>query len=165
VVTATLGAVSAAVFLAAAVVLMPAFAAAQPHDAVVSDVQRERAYRPDAVVVICQDEARVQRDVLFHARVPVQEQCDLWAAATARHPFLLLLRPTERLALQAVEGLREVATYRYVPATALTLRGLSAGLAPQELSLMANFTTTDPVAETKRKRDRKRALRLEASRP
>ena len=165
VVAATLGAVSAAVFLAAAVVLMPAFAAAQPHDAVVSDVQRERAYRPDAEVVICQDEARVQRDVLFHARVPVREQCDLWAAATARHPFLLLLRPTERLALRAVEGLREVATYRYVPATALTLRGLSAGLSPQELSLMANFTTADPVAETKRKRDRKRALRLEASRP
>ena len=66
-----------------------------------------------------------------------------------------------------MDGLREVATYRYVPAAALTLRGLTAGVAPQELSLMANFVTADPVAETKRKRDRKRALRLQAgaSRP
>jgi 4-amino-4-deoxy-L-arabinose transferase-like glycosyltransferase len=162
VVTGTLAAVAAAVFLAAAVVLVPAFAAAQPHDAVVTDVERERVYRSDAIVVICEDEARVQRDVLFYARVPVQEQCDLWAAAASRYPFLLLLRPPERLSLQAMDGLREVATYRYVPAAALTLRGLTAGVAPQELSLMANFVTADPVAETKRKRDRKRALRLQA---
>jgi 4-amino-4-deoxy-L-arabinose transferase-like glycosyltransferase len=163
VVTGTLAAVAASVFLAAAVVLVPAFAAAQPHEEVVADVERERNYRADAVVIVCGDEARVQRDVLFHARVPVQEQCDLWAAAASRHPFLLLLRSPERASLQALEGLREVATYRYLPATALTLRGLSQGVAPQELSLMANFATSDPVAETKRKRDRKRALRLLAA--
>jgi 4-amino-4-deoxy-L-arabinose transferase-like glycosyltransferase len=162
-VAATLASVSAAVFLAAAAVLVPAFAAAQPHGAVVSDVQRERFYRPDASVVVCGDEARVQRDVLFHARLPVREDCDLWGAAVSRQPFLLLLRPPERAALSAVEGLREVSTYRYLPASALTLEGLRAGAGPQELTLVANFATTDPVAETKRKRDRKRALRAESS--
>jgi 4-amino-4-deoxy-L-arabinose transferase-like glycosyltransferase len=159
VVAATLAGVSAAVFLAAAAVLVPAFAAAQPHGAIVADVQRERFYRPDASVVVCGDEARVQRDVLFHARLPVQEQCDLWAVAVSRQPFLLLLRPSERASLSRIDGLREVATYRYLPATALTLRGLREGAGPQELTLVANFATTDPVAETKRKRDRKRALR------
>jgi 4-amino-4-deoxy-L-arabinose transferase-like glycosyltransferase len=158
-VTATLTSVSAAVFLTAAGLLLPSFAAAQPNGLVVADVRRERHYRPDAAVVLCADEARVQRDVLFHARVPVKEQCDLWAAASSRLPYLLLLRPSERASLGAIEGLREVATYRYVPATALTLRGLRAGAGPQELTLVANFATSDPVAETKRKRDRKRALR------
>jgi hypothetical protein len=163
IVAGTLAGVSAAVFLAAAAVLVPAFAAAQPHDAVVSDVQRERFYRPDASVVVCADEARVQRDVLFHARLPVREDCDLWAAAVSRQPFLLLLRPPERASLSAVEGLREVSTYHYLPATALTLRGLRAGAGPQELTLVANYATTDPVAEIKRKRDRKRALKAEGS--
>lgn len=159
VVTATLAGVSAALFLAVAGLLIPAFAAAQPNDAVVADVERERHYRPEAEVVVCADEARVQRDVLFRSRVPVREQCDLWAAASAPAPVLLLLRPSERLSLGRMERLREVATYRYLPATALTLRGLRAGAGPQELTLMANFATADPVAETKRKRDRKRALR------
>jgi len=117
-------------------------------------------------VVVCGDEARVQRDVLFHARLPVQEHCDLWAVAVSRQPFLLLLRPSERASLSAIDGLREVATYRYLPATALTLRGLREGAGPQELTLVANFQTADPVAETKRKRDRKRALRANGeSRP
>ena len=68
-----------------------------------------------------------------------------------------------KLATNGLDSLREVATYRYLPSAALTLRGLFAGVAPQELSLVANFATADPVAETKRKRDRKRALRLQAS--
>jgi 4-amino-4-deoxy-L-arabinose transferase-like glycosyltransferase len=153
---------SAALFLAASAILLPAFAAAQPHRAVVADVQRERQYRPDAQVVVCEDEARVQREVLFHARLAVQEQCDLWAPASSPHPFLLLLRTHEREALSGVEGLREVGAYPYLPATALTLRGLLGGVRPARLWLMANYTTLDPVAETRRKRDRKRALRDEA---
>jgi 4-amino-4-deoxy-L-arabinose transferase-like glycosyltransferase len=162
VVAGTLAAVSAAVLMAAAAVLVPAFAAAQPGAAVVRDVQRERVYRPDAAVVACDDEPRVQRDVLFYARVAVQEQCDLWAVATSSRPSLLLLRAPELLSLKAIDGLREVGTYRYVPATALTLRGLRGDLQPRELALVANFATTDPVAEGKRKRERKRALRAEA---
>jgi 4-amino-4-deoxy-L-arabinose transferase-like glycosyltransferase len=164
-VMATLAAASAALFLAAAAVLLPAFAAGQPHREVAADVRRERLYRPDAGVVVCEDAARVQREVLFHARVPVQEQCDLWAPASSTHPFLLLLRPVEREALAAVPGLREVGAYPCVPATALTLRGLLGGISPEELSLVANYATTDPVAETRRKRERKRALREEAGGP
>ena len=34
-----------------------------------------------------------------------------------------------------------------------------AGVEPQPLALVANFDTDDPVAEVKRKKDRKRALR------
>lgn len=158
-VVATLAAVSAAAFLAGASVVLPAFAAAQPHDAVVADVRRERVYRPDMAVVACQDEARLHREVLFHARVAVRHQCDVWAPATSRQPYLLLLRAPERASLAHLEGLREIASYRYVPGTALTLRGLLAGPQASELTLVANYATTDPVAETKRKRDRKRALR------
>jgi 4-amino-4-deoxy-L-arabinose transferase-like glycosyltransferase len=164
-VLATLAGASATVFLAASAVLLPAFAAAQPHRALLADVQRERFYRPDAAVVVCEDEARVQREVLFHARVAVQEQCDLWAPASSPHPFLLLLRAPERQALSAVEGLREVGTYRYLPSSVLTLRGLLAGVRPAELTLVANYATTDPVAETRRKRERKRALRDVAETP
>jgi 4-amino-4-deoxy-L-arabinose transferase-like glycosyltransferase len=164
-IVAALAAVSALAFLAAGAVLVPAFAGAQPNAAVSADVGRERSYRPDVNVAVCEDEARVQRAILFQARVAVQQQCDLWAAATSPHPFLLLLREPERASLQPVEGLREVGRYRYLPAQALTFGGLLAGARPAELSLMANFSTADPVAETKRKRDRKRALRPEGYPP
>ena len=160
-VVGTLAAVSALGFVAARAVLVPAFAAAQPNAAVSADVGRERSYRPDLTVAVCDDEARVQRAILFHARVPVQQQCDLWAAAASPHPFLLLLREPERASLQAVENLREVGRYRYLPAQALTFGGVLAGARPAELSLVANFATSDPVAEMKRKRDRKRALHPE----
>ena len=99
----------------------------------------------------------MRRDLLFHARLTAEEHCALWAPASSRRPYLLLLRPEERAALAAAD-LREVARYRGLPATALTLTGLVRGVAPQELVLAANFPTDDPVAEQKRKKDRKRAL-------
>jgi len=154
-----LAGVSAVACLAAGALLVPAFARAQPNAAVSADVAREWRYRPDVTVAVCDDEARVQRAVLFFARVPVQQQCDLWGAATSPLPFLLLLRQPERASLESIEGLREVATYRYLPAQALTFHGLLAGAGPARLSLMANYATSDPVAEVKRKRDRKRAIR------
>jgi hypothetical protein len=125
----------------------------------VEDVRRERAYRSDAAVAACSDPLRVQRDILFHARTPVEERCDLWAIASSSRPFLLLLDPEERRSLVGAEGVREIARYRYLPATALTLAGVIGRPVPSEMTLAANFATDDPVAETKRKRDRKRALR------
>lgn len=143
--------------------VVPAYHAAQPNRAVAEDVRRERRYRPDATVVACGDPARVQRDLLFHARTVMDERCDLWALAASSQPFLLLLDPDERRSLLAAEGVREVARYAYLPASALTLAGVVARPEPSEMTLAANFATDDPVAETKRKRDRKRALQAEGA--
>jgi 4-amino-4-deoxy-L-arabinose transferase-like glycosyltransferase len=154
-----LAGVCAAAFLAAVAAFLPAFHGAQPQDAVLADVQRERHYRPDASLAYCADRARVQREILFHARLAGHHRCDLWAPAASRLPFLLILEPRELPSLSSVPTLREVARYRYLPATALTLRGLLGAPAPETMVLAANYPTDDPLAEVKRKRDRKRALR------
>jgi hypothetical protein len=148
---------ASAVFAVLAVWFLPAFRAAQPNAALVEDVRRELRYRPDAAVVFCEDPARVRRDLLFHVRLAAEERCDLWAPASSHRPYLLLIRPEERAAL-AVAELREVDRYRGLPATAHTQTGLLARVVPQQLVLAANFPTADPVAEVKRKKDRKRAL-------
>ena len=154
-VAAALGGGTAAVFLVLAAWFLPAFRRAQPNGPLTADVVRERGFRPEAAVVLCSDPARVQRDLLFDARIVVEERCDLWALAASSRPFLLVLGPQEALSL--LPQVREVATYRAVPATALTFGGLVAGVEPQPLTLAANFDTDDPVAEIKRKKDRKRA--------
>ena len=156
---AALGGGTAAVFLVLVAWFLPAFRDAQPSAPLTADVVRERRFRPEAAVVLCSDPARVQRDLLFEARIVVEERCDLWALAASSHPFLLVLGPEEALSLARVPQVREVATYRALPATALTFGGLVAGVEPQPLALAANFDTDDPVAEVKRKKDRKRALR------
>ena len=56
---------------------------------------------------------------------------------------------------------REVARYRYVPANALTLGGLFSVREPGEIVLGANFATTDPEAERKRKRAYRRTIERE----
>ena len=76
------------------------------------DVARELRFRADATVVACGDPARVQRDLLFQVRAVVQERCDLWALASSRQPFLLLLGPNERRSLVGAEGVREIDAYR-----------------------------------------------------
>ena len=152
-----LGGGTAAVFLVLAGLYLPAFRRAQPSGPLIADVVRERAYRPDAEVALCSDPARVQRDLLFDARLVVTERCDLWALAASSRPFLLVLGPEESQSL--APQMREIATYRALPATALTFGGLVTGVESQTLTLAANFATDDPVAETKRKKDRKRALR------
>ncbi len=158
-VAGALGGGAAAVFLVLAGWFLPAFRSAQPSGPLVADVVRERAYRRDAVVALCRDPARVQRDLLFGARIVVDERCDLWALAASSHPFLLVLEPGEAQSLALLPNVREIATYRAVPATALTFGGLASGVAPQPLILAANFPTDDPIAEAKRKKDRKRSLR------
>jgi len=72
---------------------------------------------------------------------------------------MLLLRPEERPSLVSLPRMRTIREYAYLPATVLTLNGLLQPPKPARLLLVANYTTRDPVAEVKRKRDRKQALR------
>jgi hypothetical protein len=152
--SAVLGVVLAGFFL-------PAFRAAQPNRALSDEVRRELQFRPEARVVACEDSARVERDLLFDARVAVERRCDLWNVAPSREPFLFLLRLEERRSLMAIPGFREVARYRYLPAATLTLAGLLEPKKPALVVLGANFATSDPVAEARRKKSRKRGLREE----
>jgi 4-amino-4-deoxy-L-arabinose transferase-like glycosyltransferase len=156
---ATLAASAALVVATLGGLVVPAFHRAQPQSAIVEDVARELRFRGDATVVACGDPARVQRDLLFQVRVVLQERCDLWALASSRRPFLLLLGPNERRSLLGAEGVREIGRYPFLPATALSLEGVVTRERPSEMTLAANFGTDDPVAEGKRRRDRKRALR------
>jgi 4-amino-4-deoxy-L-arabinose transferase-like glycosyltransferase len=162
---AALGGGTALVFLVLAAWFLPAFRGAQPNQALTADVARERGYRPDAGVALCSDPARVQRDLLFGARIVSEERCDLWALAASPHPFLFVLGPGEAQSLMLLPRVRPVAEYRALPATALTFGGLATGVEAQDLYLVANFETADPVAETKRKKDRKLALRDEVAEP
>ena len=158
-VMAALAAPTAAVFLVLVSLFLPAFRKAQPNEAILEDVARERAYRPDAGLALCQDPARVQRDLLFHARLNVWQRCALWEPASSERPYMLLLRPEERPSLVSLPRMRTIREYAYLPATVLTLNGLLQPPKPARLLLVANYTTRDPVAEVKRKRDRKQALR------
>ncbi len=157
--TAALAGSVTAVFLVLANCFLPAFHAAQPNRAIAEDVARERLYRPDLRVVACSDPARVRRDILFYARTTTIERCDLWSFASSRLPFLMLLGPEERASLRRLPGYREIGEHRYLPATALTGTGFLSQPEPGDLVLAANYPTTDPVAEAKRKRDFKRAVR------
>jgi 4-amino-4-deoxy-L-arabinose transferase-like glycosyltransferase len=154
---------TAATFALLAGMFLPAFRTAQPNAGVVADVRRERAWRPDAVLAACGDPARVSRDLLFDARLVTQERCDVWNPASSRRPYLLLVDPEQRRSLESVPGIREVAVYRCVPAAALSLGHILAGLKEEPFVLLANYPTDDPVAEIKRRQDRKRALRREAA--
>jgi 4-amino-4-deoxy-L-arabinose transferase-like glycosyltransferase len=161
---AVLGGVSAAalsIYLALAALFLPAFAAAQPHARLVEEVLRERAYVPEAGVVVCHDDARVQRDLLFHARLAAEERCALWSAVEGP-PRLFVLDEAEQRSLGG--ALREVSTHRYVAADALTLRGLLARPQPRVLHLGANFDTTDPAALRKARQEWKEAVRAERAR-
>ena len=153
------GGSTALAFLVLAMGFLPAFRAGQPNHAVLEDVTRELAYRPDAALVACEDAARVQRDILFAARRAVEERCDLWSVAPSTRPYLILATPREAESLSRIPGLREVRRYRTVAATALSLRGFLDGPELGSVCLLANFPTSDPVAEAKRKKERRHDLR------
>jgi len=146
-----------------AAAFLPAFSSAQPNAAVVADVRRERTWRPDAELAACGDPSRVARDLLFEARLTAQDRCDVWAPASSRLPFLLLVGPEQRRSLDLVPGIREIAVYHCVPAGGMSLGQILGGLETEPIILLANYHTDDPVAETKRVKDRKRALRREAA--
>ena len=150
---------SAATFLVLAAWFLPAFRAAQPNRALTDDVLRELRFRPQAGLALCSDPARVQRDVLFEARVAALERCDLYGMGASSTPLLLVLTAAEFESLARLPNVRPIAEYRALPATALTLGGVLAGATPETIVLAANFETDDPVAELKRRKDRKRLLR------
>jgi 4-amino-4-deoxy-L-arabinose transferase len=155
----TLGAlavVSAGVALSLGALFVPAFAAAQPQQALLEDVREELRYRPDATLVQCGDPARVQRAVLFEARRAGVERCDLWAAA-ADAPALFVL---DAEAQQSVgQTLRGISRHRYLPADTLTFRGLFSPARPAWLYLAANFATDSPAALRREAQAWKRAVR------
>jgi hypothetical protein len=140
---------------------LPAFVAAQPNRALARDVARERQYRPDLRMAFCSDPTRVRRDVLLHARLAAVAECDLWSLAGSREPFLLLATPSQDASFRVDPRYREVGRYPYVPARALTLEGLFSLREPGEIVLGANFATTDPEAERKRKREYRKAVQKE----
>jgi 4-amino-4-deoxy-L-arabinose transferase-like glycosyltransferase len=159
---ATLGGVTAALFLLLGAVFLPAFRAAQPNAAIVADVTREQRAEPRVRLAFCEDPLRVERDVLFQLRLPSLERCDLWNPAASRFPFLVLLPRAQLGDLLAIPSLRGVAEYRYLPATALTLRGLLRGEPDGRLVLLANYPNDEPSALRHARRFRKRRLRREA---
>jgi hypothetical protein len=155
---------TAAVFLVLVLLFLPAFRAAQPNAEILADVARERQYRPDLQVVVCEDPTRVQRDLLFHARIAVTERCDLWNPAASQLPFLLLLSGGEHASLDAaLRRLRLVGRYEYLPARVLSLKGLLRFSEPEPLYLAANFQTQDPLGRERwrleRRTERERRLR------
>jgi len=162
---AALAAGSAAIGVLLGGAFLPAFRAGQPNQEIAQDLARERAFKGSARVVACADPARVERDILFEARVAVERRCDLWDVAPSRAPYLFLLRPEEHRSLAVIPGFREVARYRYLPAATLTLGGLLEPREPQLVVLGANFATEDPVAELRRRKQRKQELREEWERP
>jgi 4-amino-4-deoxy-L-arabinose transferase-like glycosyltransferase len=157
-VIAALGGTAAALFLVLITAFLPTFRRAQPNQELLDDVTRELRYRPDLSMAACTDPARVEREILFYARRAVESRCDLWAVASSSVPYLIVATPREAESFAAVPTVREIRRYHTLPATALTLRGLFEGIDLTSFRLLANFATTDPVAETKRKKDRKQAL-------
>jgi 4-amino-4-deoxy-L-arabinose transferase-like glycosyltransferase len=151
--TTALASLVAAIWLVLVVLFLPAFAAAQPNRAIVADVARERQHRADLRMGFCSDPTRVRRDVLLHVRLAAISECDLWSLAGSREPFLLLVTPAQDASFRANPRYREIARYRYLPASALTLGGLLSVGEPGEIVLGANFATEDPVAERTRKRE------------
>jgi hypothetical protein len=149
---------AAGFYLAIAAAFLPAFASGQPYAPLLEDVRRELAYEPRAAVVVCGDPGRVQRALLFEARLRVEERCDLWAAASAAAPRLFLLHGEERKSVGVV--LRPISIHRFLPADTLTLRGLFSRPQPEVVKLSANFATGDPVAVRKAVRAHQQRERL-----
>lgn len=155
---ATLAAVVAGIWLCVVSLLLPAFSTSQPNPEIVSDVARELRYRPELRLAYCSDPTRARRDLLLELRLAAIAECELWSLAGSREPFLLLATPAEDASFRVDPRYRHVATYRYLPADALTFDGLLSLREPGEIVLVANFATDDPVAEVKRKREYRKML-------
>ena len=155
--TGLIAAASAASSLAVTGLFVPALRRAQPNTAIVADVVRERSFRPDLRLVYCEDPTRVERDLLFEARLASLQRCDLWAPAASRFPFLLLVPERQRETLGVAT--RFVGEYRYVPASVSSLPTLFAGVRDESLVLLANYSTRDPEADLRMRKDRKRRVR------
>jgi hypothetical protein len=152
--------VTATVFLGASALLLPAFLRAQPNPAIVADVGRERVLRPGAELALCDDPTRVQRELLFELRLVAVEDCAPWARMASRSPSLLLVPAEEAGSLEDAPRVRRVASYRYLPSTALSAGGLLRPPAEDTLVLLANYAPQDAAARERWKEDRDRKERL-----
>ncbi len=174
VVAGTLAGSSALLHVVAFAVYVPAFRDAQPGAAIVTQVLGERGRHGDVSFVVCGDPARVERDVLFFARVPARTSCELLAYAGARSRWLLLLEPHETHSVLGAPNVRTIGTFRYIPADAASLHGLIDGTEPSVLTLAANFDKPvprptpeptpippDPEVERLKKRERRHKLNEE----
>jgi 4-amino-4-deoxy-L-arabinose transferase-like glycosyltransferase len=135
---------------------VPALRRAQPNAAIVADVLRERSFRSDLTVVACQDPTRVSRDLLFEARVAMLERCDLWAPAASAFPYLLLVADGQQESLRV--STRFVARYDYVPGEVTTLSRLADGVSRARLVLIANYSTAEPEANRRVRKERKQRV-------
>ena len=154
-----LAGLTAGLFVAVSGVYLPAFRAAQPNAAIVADVSRERHFRRDARLALCEDPVLVARDLLFHARLAPLRRCDLWNPAASEQPFLVFVPEERRDDLMEIPAVRFVGRYTYLPGVTLTLAGLLQGPRPAELALIANYPTSDPISLRRNRRDRKREVR------
>jgi len=141
--SAALASLVAAAWLVLVVFYLPAFAAAQPNRAIVADVARERQHRPDLRWPSARTHPRpARRAPARAARRPVGVR--LWSLAGSREPFLLLATPPRTRPSARTGANREIARYRYVPASALTLGGLFSLREPGEIVLGATSRRATP---------------------
>lgn len=145
-----------ALFLFGAIV--PAYRRAQPTEALLGHIARERIYAPDLQVAVCDDSLRLQRDILFSLRIPVVEQCELWAVASSSRRFLIIVTPGQEKSLRTSESVRHIASLDHLPADVTRIGTLLRGAQASTVGLLANFQTSDPVARWKRNREFKRWL-------
>ncbi len=145
-----------ALFLFGAIV--PAYRAAQPTEALLDHIARERVYTPDLHVAVCDDTLRLQRDILFTLRIPVMEHCELWQVASSSRKFLMIVTLLQEKSLRTADNVRHIASLNHLPADVTRLSTLLEGAALAKVGLLANFQTTDPVARWKRNREFKRWL-------
>ncbi|MEO8359459.1 MAG: glycosyltransferase family 39 protein [Vicinamibacteria bacterium] len=143
-------------FLFGAVV--PAYREAQPTDELLDHIARERVFTPDLKIAVCDDTLRLQRDILFSLRIPVVEQCELWAVISSSFKFLVIVTPAQERSLRTAENVRHIATLKLLPADITRIGTLLQGATISKVGLLANFQTTDPVARWKRNREFKHWL-------
>ena len=160
-VTAVVSVVSASVLGAALYLfgaIVPAYRSAQPTEAFLDHIARERVFAPDLKVAVCDDSLRLQRDILFTLRAPVMEECQLWALASSSRKYLLIVTAAQEKSLRSSPAIRHIATLDHLPADVTRIGTLLRGAQVSPVGLLANFATADPVARWKRNREFKRWL-------
>jgi len=160
-VAAVLASLVAAAWLRPRRLLPPAFAAAQPNRQIAADVARERQYRPDLRMAFCSDPTRVRRDVLLYVRLAAFAECDLWSPGRLREPFLSPRHTCPGRLLPRGPPLPRGGPVPIPSRECPHPRRLVSIREAGEIVLGANFPTTDPEAERKRKRDYRKAIQRE----
>ena len=143
---------------------LPAFRDAQPNAAVVTDVQRERAWRPDAELAACGDPvARQPRPSLRRAARPRRTAATCGIPRRRACPSCSSSAPRSGARWSRCRASARSPSIGASPPPAMTVGQILGGLETERIVLLANYPTDDPVAETKRVQDRKRALRQAAA--